>query len=244
MAEDLFKDNQYARNKLDSAKTIFREEYYRLSDLEKLVEVGDASPDEENFLNLYYRTLIPKEWFTRQDIVIDFVFRQFGENLARSEGKYVLDRTLEEQNVRRVDLGENVFEDFLAYFKTFSETRHITAVFIPVDLYTHVYIDWPKESSELTIDYSTGGITICGLKPNIFWSNKYRPFSDFALIDKRFGKWTSKPSFTERLTVKISESDKDDKLDLLLLTKMKFEIVDAKKVLILHRHLAENKGEV
>jgi hypothetical protein len=242
MVENLFVDNEYARNKLENAKNTLRETYYKSSDLEKLVAVEDAGPHEEDFIQLYFRHLIPKDWFTREDFIIDYAFRQLGDNLARSEGKYILDRILEEPNIRRVNLEENVLDGFIDNFREFSRTKSITALFIPIDFYTNVYTDWPQKKSELQIDYSTTAITICDIKPNIFWSNKFRPFHDFVLLDKRFGKWTSKPSFNDRLIIEISNSEKEDQLDLLFLTKMKFQIVDPEKILILHRPFMENQG--
>ena len=59
------------------------------------------------------------------------------------------------------------------------------------------------------------------------------PFSEVIFIDRNFGKWVSKPNFNERLSVRISESDREDQLDLLIFTTLKFEILNKDRMTIL-----------
>jgi hypothetical protein len=81
-------------------------------------------------------------------------------------------------------------------------------MFFPIDLYSEVYINWPKKTKDVQIDFASGKISICGTKPRILWSNKYTPLDDFILIDKGFAEWTSKPTFKERLEVSFYQATK------------------------------------
>lgn len=241
MMEDLFKDNTYAKEKMEKAIKVLKKAYYESSVLEKIVDVRNSGPDEHGFLDLYFNPLIPEEWFTRQDHYIDLVFMQFGEGLARSEKKYILDQIFAEKNVPKVDFKENVQEVFVSNFKKFLENKRVHTVFIPVDFYVDMYTKWSKKSSDFEIDFATGEISVCGVKPNIIWSSKLTSFADFVLMDKSFGVWASKPSFAERLTTRISKSEKEGMLALLFFTKMKFKILNADKILILHRNTESAK---
>lgn len=100
-----------------------------------------------------------------------------------------------------------------------------------------MHIEWPAASNDIQIDIRSGQLTICGERPRIFWSNKYMPFNDFILVNRGFGEWTSKPTFGDRLLVSISPSDKEDQLSLLYLTKMRFEIIDAHKILVISTNI-------
>jgi hypothetical protein len=232
MAETLFEGNQYAIDKLDKAKGILSKAYYESSDFQKLVTV-ENSTDETDFQQLAFRHLIPKEWFTRKDVIIDVAFQQFGANLALSETHFLVDRIFGEAGFPKVDIGANVREDVISNFETFSNTQEIGAILAPIDYYVDMHTKWLTESQKIVMDIRTGALSFCNSTPSIFWSNKYMPFNDFALIDKRFGKWISKPNFDERLTIKISESKDEDTLDLLFFVTIKFTIVDPEKVLIL-----------
>ncbi len=234
MVELLFEEDKYAKAKLEQAKTILKKSYYETSNFNKLVDSEDASVDETNFQQLYFRTLIPKEWFTREDVIIDIAFEQFGANLAHSEIYYIIDRIFGEQSIPKIDVGINLRENVIANIKAFSQTKEISSLLAPIDYFVDMHTKWLSESpNEITMDYRTGTLSFFGMAQNIIWSNKYKPFDDFVLVDKTFSKWISKPNFVDRLMVKISESNEIDKLDLHFLVNMKFEIVDANKVLIL-----------
>jgi hypothetical protein len=113
MEADLFGDNTLARDKATRALGILRKVYYESSNVEKLVRVRDAKADEKDLRNLYFRHLIPKEWFTKPEYYIDVVFEQFAANLAISEEKYIIDRIFEAKNIPTRNLGQNVLENFI-----------------------------------------------------------------------------------------------------------------------------------
>ena len=241
MANGLFANDKDARDKVEKAKDILRTTYYANSSVAQIVNVKDATPEEEEFLQLGFRHYIPREWFTRKDIFIEIALEQIARNLATSEEKYVVDQILKVPEIPSIELGEDILRDFLERYKAFSENQIVQALLIPIDFYVNLHTDWLAKTSDIKMDLASGELTICGTKPHIFWSNKYIPFDDFVLIDKRFGEWTSKPTFKDRLEVRISESDKQDKLDLLYVTKMKFGVIDPTKILILHRISAETE---
>jgi hypothetical protein len=234
VAEELFVGNQYAINKLKKAMRTLKEAYYASSDFNKLVNVDNARNEETGFQQLGFRHLIPREWFTREDVAIDVAFEQFGANLALSETHHVIDKIFGETSIPKIDLGQNVREGVVTNVEAFSETKQINAMLAPIDHYVDMHMKWPVESQgKIRMDIRTGVLSFCEIQPDIFWSNKYMPFDDFALIDRGFGNWVSKPDFDDRLTVQITGSTEEDKLDLLFFVTMKFNIVEAERVLIL-----------
>jgi len=62
------------------------------------------------------------------------------------------------------------------------------------------------------------------------------PFEEFIFIDKSFGEWVSKPSFNDRLYVRISPSDKLDQLDFFIYTILTFSIAEPRKIAILQKN--------
>jgi len=233
MTEELFPPNSYAKDKADKAIENLRKTYYAGSTFAKITSKRDANPEEEGFLQIGFRHLVPKEWFTRKDIHIDLVFTQFAEHLHIAEEKYLINKIFEDTRVPRVDLGDNALNDFIAQFKAFSQNHSIEAMLTPIDFYVPMHTDWLRQTNEIKMNLVTGELIISKIKPYIFWSNKYTPFNDFVLINIEFGEWASKPNFNNRLEIKMTKSDKEDQLDLLFLTRAKFEIVDPSKTLIL-----------
>jgi hypothetical protein len=65
------------------------------------------------------------------------------------------------------------------------------------------------------------------------------PIKEFIFIDRSFGEWVSKPSFNERVYVRISESDKPDQLDFLAYTTLKFSILEPRRIAILQKNTTE-----
>lgn len=242
MAEELFKDNEYAQAKVKKAINILYKTYYAGSELAKIVTVEDATNIEnEVFLQLGSRHLVPKEWFTRTDIVIDVVFDQFARNLVISEEKVLLERIFRATEIPKLEISENIIEDFILQFREFSKNQKVDTLLIPIDFYVGMHTDWLTKTPDIKMDFTSGELTICETKPHIFWSNKYTPFDDLVLINKHFAKWTSKPNFENRLEVKISKSDKEDQLNLIYLTKFKLELIDPTKALILHKMLMKTE---
>lgn len=220
------------KERIERSKDIVRKFYYKASVIDKIVAVRDAQKAEENFLKLYKRVYIPKEWFTREDIYTDLVFEQFGSNIAFSEKKYILNEILKNENIQRLT-SERIDLDVLRKtLLSISKDVRPTVIFMPIAFFTKLHIDWCRNGGHLKV-YSFDKISIDKRSFRIFWSNKYIPFDEFVFIDKNFGEWVSKPNFKERLFVDISESDKPDQLDLLIYTTFKFRILDPSRITIL-----------
>lgn len=219
--------------KIERSKSLVRESYYKASIIDQVVEFRNALVSDENFLKLYKRTYIPREWFIRKDIYSDIVFRQFGSNIAFSEKKYIVSEILKNEGIERQTV-ESIDSNTLVHTSRslLENGFNPTVLFITIDFYTKLYIDWLRVNPELQV-VPFGNISISGHEYKIFWSNKYMPFSEVIFIDRNFGKWISKPNFNERLSVRISESDREDQLDLLIFTTLKFEILNKDRMTIL-----------
>jgi hypothetical protein len=236
----LFNRDKDAQNRVNEAIATFRKTYYETSEISKIVNTKDASNiEEEGFLQLGAKFYIPKEWFTSDNVAFDIAIEQFATSLVIAETKYLLTSIFGTKDIQKVTITKDVLSDFMAQFKRFSEAYRVQAMFFPVDLYSQIHIEWPKNNPDIQLNFTSGEIAICETRPRIFWSNKYTPVDDFILINKGFAEWTSKPTFKDRLEVSISQSDKEDQLDLLYLTKLKLEIVDPKKILVLTRPARE-----
>jgi hypothetical protein len=234
VAEELFVENRYASGKLQKAKEILKKAYNESSDFKELVEVKDAALDEIDLQMLYFRHQIPVEWFTRTDVVIDVVFQQFGANLAFSETHYLVDRIFSEPTIPKVDIEENIQKDVISNIEEFSNANELNALLAPISQYVDMHTKWLTDfPDKVQMDVRTGNLSFGNKTPKILWSNKYMPFDDFALVDKKFAQWILKPSFDERLTIKVSKTENEDNLDLLFYVNLNFNIVNAEKALVL-----------
>jgi len=227
-------DNE--QEKIKQAIDLLKETYYDSSEIAKIINTRNAGAEEEDFLQLGSKFYIPKEWFTRNDIIYDIAIRQFAENLVMSETKYLLSRVFGCTEIQTVAAEPDVLKGFLKNYKSFSERYKIQAIFAPIDLYVKMHVDWPVASADVKLDFRSGELIVYDEKPKFFWSNNYTPFSQFIFVNKGFGQWTTKPDFDNRLSVSITPSDKEDKLTLLFLTKFKFEITNPDKIRILSRN--------
>lgn len=123
-----------AQEKVSNAIALFRKTYYANSEIGKIVNTRDATSDEEGFLQLGSKYYIPKDWFTREDIVFDIAIEQFAENLVLSETKYILSRIVDCEQIQRAATQQNILDSFVEQFRRFSETTKIQAIFAPIDL--------------------------------------------------------------------------------------------------------------
>jgi len=187
---------------------------------------------DENFIKMYKRTYIPKEWFTREDVYPDLVFKQFGSGIAFSEKKYIIDEILRNKEIKRSAVQTVDFNTLKETSISFLQGGvRPTVMFAPIEFFAKLHTDW-RENPELQIT-TFEDIVIAGNVYKVFWSNKYIPFNEFIFVDRNFGEWISKPNFNERLSITISESDRTDQLDLLIFTTLKFSILDINKIIIL-----------
>ena len=225
-----------ALERIEHCKNLIYEYYYNSSIIDKIVQTRDADVSDENFLKMYKRIYIPKEWFTREDVYPDLVFEQIGSGIAFSEKKYIIGEILRNEEIERSTVETIDFNTLKETSFSFSQNGiRPTVMFAPIEFFTKLHIDW-REAPDLQIN-TFDDITILENAREhtykIFWSNKFMPFDEFIFIDRSFGEWVSKPSFNERLSVIISESDRADQLDLLIYTTLKFRILDTNRIAIL-----------
>lgn len=221
-----------ALEKIEHCKNLVYESYRNSSVIDKIVRIRDADVSDGDFIKMYKRTDIPKEWFTREDYYPDLVFREFGSGIAFSEKKYIIDEILRNREIERLAVQTIDFNTIKETSISFSQNGiRPTVMFAPVEFFTKLLSDW-RESSDLQIN-TFEDIAIAGNPYKIFWSNKYIPFNEFIFIDRDFGEWVSKPNFNERLSVSISESDRTDQLDLLIFTTLRFRILHTNRIIIL-----------
>jgi len=105
-------------------------------------------------------------------------------------------------------------------------------LFAPLDYFVKVNVGWRNDPSFRVESFDR--IIVSGYSLNVFWSNKYMPFTEFIIADKSYGEWIAKPSINKRLYVKISDNEQPDKMDLRMYTKFKFKIMEPEKITILH----------
>jgi len=218
--------------KIVRSEQIVRESYLKASDISQLVEVRDARTTDEDFLRIYKRTYIPKEWFVREDFYSDLVFRELGSGIALGEKKFFIGEILRQSKIKRETCSDVNFTSLVEKSRSLFETgANPTVLFAPIEYYIKFHLEWYKDPSSRI--ESPDSVIISGHRYKICWSNKYMPFNEFIFVDRRFGEWVYKPSFSERLYVKISESDKIDQLDLLVYTTVKLGILDPSKIAII-----------
>jgi len=225
-------ENSEVQRRIARSESLISQSYYKASVIDKIIRVRDAGASDADFLKLYRRTYIPKEWFVRKDIYTDLIFGQFGSNLAFSEIKFILEEILKNKEIERLHVPEIGFNALLeTSVSLIGREVDPTVLFMPIDYYTDLYTDW-RVNPGLRIN-PFDNITILGQRYKIFWSNKYMPFNEVLFIDKNFGEWVAKPNFRERLSAKISESDKVDQLDLLIFTTLKLRLLQTNRIKIL-----------
>jgi hypothetical protein len=219
--------------KIIRSQDLVNEAYYQASALNQLVDVRDSRSGEQDFLKLGRRIYIPEEWYSRGDIYYDIALKQLGENIAFSEKKFIIEEILKNEAITRIHLPE-INSTVLKHQTEQIERRgfHPTILLAPVDYFVKLTYEWPMADRSFRSE-GFDKITISGHSYKTFWSSKYIPFKEFILADKSYGEWVSKPSFKDRFYVKISESDKPDKLDLLMYTTLKFSILEPNKITML-----------
>lgn len=223
-----------ARAKIEHCKSLVYESYYKSSVIDKIMQTRDANESDENFQKMYKRTYIPEEWFVKENVYPDLVFKQFGSGIATSEKKYIIEEILKNDEIQRSTSDTINFETIREKLLSFSRNGiRPTVMLAPIEYFTKLHTDW-RQSPHLRI-VTFHDIAISGQHYRVFWSNKYVPFEEFVFVDKSFGEWISKPNYSERLSVTISESDKEGQLDLLIFTTLKFRIMDTTKITILQK---------
>jgi hypothetical protein len=222
----------YSREeKIRASEDIVRKAYYKNSVIQRLVNTKAVETSDEEFLKLGRRFYIPADWYTSDNIAYDIALNQFGENVAFSEKKFILDEILKDKRIvrdRLPEINSQILKEQLRQMNIFKPT----IMFAPVQFFVDLTYTW----SQTDHDYSTNkfdNVKIQDKMFDVFWSNQYTPFNVFILLNKTFGEWITKPSLENRFFVKIDESEKPDNLELTMYTTFKFSIKKPEKIRIL-----------
>jgi hypothetical protein len=217
--------------KIQASEDIVRKAYYKNSVIQRLVNVKAVETSEEKFLKLGRRFYIPADWYTSNNIGYDIALNQFGENIAFAEQKFILEEIMKDTQIERVKLTEispQILKEQLGRMDTFKPT----IMFAPVQLFVDLTYTWSQTDQDYRFT-KFNNLRIREKPFEVFWSNKYIPFSVFILLNKSFGEWTTKPSLDNRFFVKIDESEKPNNLELTMYTTFKFAINNPDRIKIL-----------
>jgi hypothetical protein len=230
--------------KIEKSEELVRKSYYKNSVVDQLVNVRDAHPDEFDFLKLGRRIYIPEEWYSREDIYYDVALQQLGRNIAFSEKKFIIEEILKNERIKHISIPETnltVLKEQIQ--RIVDETNTYPEILLaPVDYFVKFH-DWYRSMTDRSFRMETfDKMIISGHSYRVLWSNKYIPFKEFIFANKSYGEWVAKPSINKRFYVKISESDKPDKLDLLMYTTLKFSILEPNRITILQQSDTDNQS--
>ena len=222
---------QRREKKIEESERVIQQSYYKNSLIEKLVEVRVSNDPDQMFLKLGRRIYIPEEWYSREDIYYDVALKQLGEGIARSERSFIINEILKNDKIERTKvegINANTFKKLISDFGTVFRP---TILFAPVEYFVDLSYNWPKEDCDFK-PFGYEKIQVLTKNYEVFWSNKYTPFDAFIFANKDYGEWLTKPSLDKRFYVKISESQKPEKLELTMYTLFKFSITNPKEIRI------------
>jgi hypothetical protein len=224
--------------KIKRSEELLKKRYYKASIIDQLVSVRNPYPNEQDFLKFGRRIYIPEDWYSREDIYYDIALEQLAENLALSEKKFIIEKILEEEKVNRIILPEISSMSFKETVRAiFENSKRPTILLAPIDYFKDLNLNWIRQDQDFKSEIYK--IRIAEHSFTLFWSNKYIPFRDFIFLSKDYGEWVAKPSVNDRFFVKISESDKPDKMDLQMYTTMKFSINKPEEITVLKKANSE-----
>lgn len=211
------------QEKIQKSEQIIRDAYYKNSEIERLANVRVSKDSDQLFLRLGRRFYIPAEWYSRNDVIYDIALNQFGEGMARSETKYILNEILKNERIERVKIETIDAHIFKQKIKDFNLEFSPTILFAPVEFFVDLSYSWLQEDPDFG-QFSYNKIRILDKNYDLFWSNQYVPFNVFVFANKDYGEWLTRPSLNERFYVNIKESEKPENLELTMYTLFKFSI--------------------
>jgi hypothetical protein len=223
--------------KIRKSEQMIRDAYYKNSQIEQLTSVK-VCPEEPTFLRLGRRIYIPSEWYTRNDIFYDIALNQFGEGIARSEKKYIIDEILKNEKIERYKMATVTASSFKEQLEKFEKQFSPNIIFAPVEFFVNLTYTWSQEDKDFG-QFNYENFKIKNKNYNLFWSNHYTPFKVFIFANKEYGEWLTKTSVKERFYVKIANSDKPESLDLTMYTLFKFSITNPEKIKIIEAKIED-----
>lgn len=199
------------------------------------VESG-AKIEGIDFVHIYVRPLVPKEWFINPAILPDIFFQQSGRVIARGEAKYLI-RQIRENAKTESEAFTWDFDNLQKLVFGFMGSGYSEPViFIPIEKYVDVWT-WRGRNERLLVE-SEGKydfLRIGNMRIPIFWSTKYYDFRNVMLVDKSFGTWIVKMgNYTKTLSIDIQPDETDkERIDVLVRTVVNYRIDDPSAIKLL-----------
>lgn len=221
------------QDRISKCISLLKKSYFESSIITKVIETLDFNETQHqnlDFLKFGIWTYVPKEWFIRDDVIPDFVFIEFGRNIAIGEKKYLIKKILN-SNARQKSLTEANYQNIATAIMEMGDLSDII-IFAPIDHYVKMHIDWTKEANALVVEENE--LIVKSHRIPLFWSSKYVDFKDFIIVRRSFGRWIAKPSVRDRLSVEmLQSSEKPDQMELKAQTLFHLDVIDPSQILIL-----------
>ncbi len=234
--------------KVGISKTKILESFNEFSEISKAarLEEIDLSRDKEiEFIQIYYRPIIPKDCFLAASYVDCLaLWHGYGGNVAFGEVNYFVEQILDNSHIEKieVDYDENIIRIYDKIESTINSLKddgfNPSTIFIPCDYLGKLWHEeWNTESKlygkytcfdrQFKLNEST--------KLDAIYSSKYTEFEDIIILDKKACIWTFKPDeIKERLHIEINEYDKDiSKISLSVKTEINLKIENSNAIKIL-----------
>jgi hypothetical protein len=227
------------KEKIKRCKKKLKEEYYTRSIVTEVTNAIDFDEEAHHSLDFFKSGVwqyIPKLWFTNQTYYPDYVFEQFGEAIAFSEQKHIVESILKSgklcrNTVERIDYAR-ILEAINNLTKMEPESLNLI-LFAPIEYYIPMYTDWMKNSKMYVHIEKRNELRIDAFKTKLFWSNNYIRFDDFILFNKSSSQWIAKPNVRNRLKLSVKESKRKGKMEVKAQTEFNFCISNPELIEVL-----------
>lgn len=214
------------REKIERCKKVLLKDYFDASIVEMAVNVVDFAEKTHKhleFLKFGKWVYIPREWFTDPANIPDYVFSQFGRELALGEKNYIVQEILKNDEITTKRIQKFNYESLVNTLHGLRARTDSPILFAPNEYYVPIHVDWSRELGRLLVEKKH--LLIDNTRVRVFWSSKYVDFDEVIVGRMTFGRWVAKPTVRDRLKVDVLESEKEpDKLELKVQTVFNFTI--------------------
>jgi len=214
------------REKIERCKKLLLKNYFDTSIIEIAVNAVDfveKTHKHLEFLKFGKWVYIPREWFTDPLTVPDYVFSQFGRELALGEKNYLVQEILKNDEITTKRIETFNYESLVNTLHELRARTDSPILFAPSEYFVPIHVDWSRELGRLLVEKNN--LLIDNTRVRVFWSSKYADFDKVIVGRRTFGRWVTKPTVRNRLKVEVLESEKEpDKLELKVQTVFNFRI--------------------
>lgn len=230
------------------SKTKILESFNEFSEISKAarLEEIDISRDKEiEFIQVYYRPIVPKDCFLAASYVdCSVLWHGYGSNVAFGEVNYFVKQIFDNPHIEKIEV--DYVEDIIRIYDKIESTINSlkddgfnpSTIFIPLDYLSKLWKEEWNLESKLYGKYTCSDRQFKlneSTKLDVIHSSNYTEFEDIIILDKKACIWTIKPDEAkERLHIEIKEYDKDiSKIDLLVKTVINLKIENSNAIKIL-----------